>query len=102
MLAHSTPDEGDELPDIGNSDEELEYLCCKDAPHKKQQELKRLRTQVLGTTTLQCGESLDALAEPPSPKQMVITKLPTRQATVLLPDYSGPKQKYLAAFIHKV
>jgi hypothetical protein len=77
-------------------------LRREDARLEKQRELERLRTRVLGKTTHQRGESLDALAEPPPPKRTVFAEFPTRRATVLPPDYAGHKQKDLAVFIRKV
>jgi hypothetical protein len=57
---------------------------------------------VLGKTTHQRGEFLDALAEPPAPKRTAFAEVPARRAIVLSPDYGGHKQKDLAVFIHKV
>jgi hypothetical protein len=77
-------------------------LRREDARLKKQRELKRLRTRVLGKTTHQHGESLDALAKPLPPKRTVAAELPTQRATGLPPDYASHKHKDLAIFIHKV
>ncbi len=69
---------------------------------EKQRELERLCNRVLGKTTHQRGESLDALAEPPAPQRTDFAKVPARRATVLPPDYGGHKQKDLVVFIRKV
>ncbi len=57
---------------------------------------------MLGKTTHQRRESLDALTEPPPPKQTVIVQLPTLRAAVIPPDYAGNKQKVFAACICNV
>jgi hypothetical protein len=101
-LGNPTPEEGDALPAFENSDEELEYWRREDARLEKQRELKRLCNQVLGKTIHQRGESLDALAEPPVPKQTAFAEVPARRATVLPPNYGGHKQKDLTVFIRKV
>jgi hypothetical protein len=69
---------------------------------EKQREIERLRNRVLGKTTHQWGESLDALTEPPAPKRTAFAEVPARRATVLPPNYGSHKQKDLAVFIRKV
>jgi hypothetical protein len=101
-LHHPIPEEGEALPLFGNSNEELEYLRYKDACLEKQRKIKCLCTQVLGKNTHQHGESLDALAEHPAPKQPTPFKMPTKRATVMPPDYGSHKQKDLVLLMRKV
>jgi hypothetical protein len=101
-LGNPTLEEGDALPAFENSDEELMYWRREDARLEKQHELKRLRNRVLGITTHQRGESLDALAKPRAPKWTTFAEVPARRATILPPDCGGHKQKDLAVFICKV
>jgi hypothetical protein len=57
---------------------------------------------VLGKTTHQRGESLDALVSPPAPKQTTFAEVPATLATVRSPNHGSHKQKDLAVFIRKV
>jgi hypothetical protein len=77
-LEHSTHEEDDAPPTFENSDEELEYLWCKDACFEKQHKIEILCTRVLCKATHQQWELLNVLAGPPPPKRTVIAKLPTR------------------------
>jgi hypothetical protein len=50
-LGHSTHKECEVLPLFENSDEEQEYLWCKDTRLENQRATERLRTRVLGKNT---------------------------------------------------
>jgi hypothetical protein len=58
-------------PVFENSDDELEHLRRIAERIQKQHEIKELRRLIAGKTTHTCGESLDALAEPPPLKRVV-------------------------------
>jgi hypothetical protein len=112
-LQHATPTEPGPTPAesgpsddpvFENSDNELEHLRRVAEQIRKQREIEELHLLIAGKTTHACGESLDALAEPPPPKQVVaeFATLPIQRATVYPSPYSGSRQKELDEFVQRV
>jgi hypothetical protein len=88
-------------PVLENLDDELEHLRRVAERIWKQRKIEELRRLITGKSTYTCGESLDALAEPSPPKQIVaeFATLPIQRATVYPSPYSGGCQKEFDEFV---
>ncbi len=110
MLQHQTPTKQGPTPAesgpitepvFEDSDDELEHLHRVAERIQKQCKIEELRRLIAGKPTHARGESLEALVEPPLPKQIVaeFATLPIQRATVYLSPYSGGHQKEFDEFV---